>query len=801
MITEENLNQLYQEIIKGTKLTTKELNSYGFTGKDLKKLIEAGKLERIKIGLYQFIDLETLLELGKQSINRKEYDKAELYFKKCYELDNTNLKVLYRLFLQSIKDKKYDETIKYYENLSNSKNPYYIPDYNLYIYLLNTITELPEKYQEYAKNIQLKDVGVLVNDKRYKDAIAENRIRLAIINKSFKFALKQLNDMTTKKQDNTIYDVVLRTLIIDAIDKENLNTQKILELSKNKKYQEIINILNEKEKKQNITILEKYIIKLSETIINIKENKQIPTTNFDITDNVYEAIQRNNYELALEISINHSKKYNLDSTNNIMCILLTEVCDLIKEIKNNKNQEDIKLEEQSKPTIQLTDIITHLIQNDIDVSLENIKEYLNNKNQKEYEFLITNLIKISILEEDITYSKAILVLINLNRNNYQFDISNYIEEFYIALSQNKLEIAKVYLDIINNAKKIGQSYAFTENLEKVLEQATETVNKKILRKQKEENEEQQVEIKEDKKEIEKSIKQHETNRIQTSNYEVRDSEKEFIEEKHQKLVQEKGIILLKPMDKERRQRIYDIAQDYKDMAAFSIGKEEKKPIVLRYKTYTKEYIDIKKLISNGDMAYSNNDYNECINCYLQILAFGKPRAFIYAKLGLAYMKKRKLDKAIEYLTVATQLSKETNEVFDFTELIEKLRGNIEEAKPKFIMREKEFKRDLDNNYGIENFEEINDFIIETNLDVDSACQKLNLNEEQIIGIKLLYAKLYYSQGEYDIGDLFYQSVEKTSNKNDFIKKQLDEIRRTRKFYINRDVTIPKKLSLTLKPKK
>ena len=799
MITEENLNKLYQEVIKGTKLTTKELNSYGFTGKDLKKLIEDGKLERIKIGLYRFIDSKVFYDLGKQAISEKNYEIGNSYFEKCYELDNTNEKALYSLFIKSVKDRKYDYTIKYYEKLITTANNHCKKDYNTYIYLLNIITKLPQNLQEYAKKLTLEDLSLLTTENRYKDIIAQNKIRKSIINKNLKFALKQLNDLTAKYKENTVYDVVLRTLIIDAIEKEKIYSEELLKLIKNKQYQESITILKEKEQSQNLSIIEQYIVKLSKTILYIKKNKEIPSKIIEETENIYNAIDGNNYSLALDLSISNSKKYNLDNNNNIMYLLLTEISNLIKELESNKSLEATKIEQKNKPSIGVTDIINNLIQNDIDASLVAIKEYLNIRNKKEYEFLITNLIKISLLEKDITYTKAILVLINLNKNNYQFDVSNYIEEFYLALSQNKFEEAKIYLDIISNSKKLGQECIFTENLQKVLNQAKITVEKKITSTQTEIKQEETIYevIPKEEKEPKKVLnKQKETTPV------VSDSEKEFIETKYQKLLLEKGAILLKPMNKERRNRIYEIIDNYPDVVAFSIGTGEIKNIVLRYKPYIEEYIDIKKLIIDGNKAYTDQNYDECINCYLQVLSFGKPKTMSYAKLGLSYMKKFNLEKAIEYLTIATQLSKEKNEAFDFTELIDSLRGNkSEEAKPRFAMQEQEFKNDLYDHYGIKNFEEINEFIVETKLDVDSACIKLNMNEEQRTRIKLLYAKLYYSQGEYDLGDLFLNAVEKNQNKSNFIKKQIEEVKRTKKFYTNRTDTSIKKLSLNLKPKK
>lgn len=284
--------------------------------------------------------------------------------------------------------------------------------------------------------------------------------------------------------------------------------------------------------------------------------------------------------------------------------------------------------------------------------------------------------------------------------------------------------------------------------------------------------------------------------------EITNGEKEFIERKYQKLLIDKGIILLKPMTSERRKRIYSIVDNYKDMVAFSIGDGEYKQVVLRYKPYIKERLDFKKLINDGNDAYNNQNYDKCINCYLQILSFGNPKSIPYSKLGLAYMKKFNTEKAIQYLTIATYLAKENNEQFDFTELIDKLKGNNPEMiKPKFTMKEKDFQNDLEERYNIGSFEEINNLIINTGLDVDSACERLNISEEHKIRIKLLYAKLYYSYGEYQIGDAFVDDIEKIKNKSQFVKKELEVIRKNRKFYINREKSGELKLSLTLKTKK
>ena len=167
------------------------------------------------------------------------------------------------------------------------------------------------------------------------------------------------------------------------------------------------------------------------------------------------------------------------------------------------------------------------------------------------------------------------------------------------------------------------------------------------------------------------------------------------------------------------------------------------------------------------------------------------------------MKKWDKEQAIDYLTIATHVSKQENGDFDFTELIVNLKGLIAEQdkKPRFKMKIEEFGNDIENYYGIENFEEITPYISESGLDVESACQQLGMNEEQIDTIRLIYAREYYSQGNYDKGDQFLKSVEKSKNKTKFTAKLFDEIRRNKRFYINRANDNPKRLVLTLQPKK
>ena len=256
------------------------------------------------------------------------------------------------------------------------------------------------------------------------------------------------------------------------------------------------------------------------------------------------------------------------------------------------------------------------------------------------------------------------------------------------------------------------------------------------------------------------------------------------------------------MDKERRKRIHNIIEKYDDIESFSISEEPNRQIVLRYKPkFIQEKIDIKEAKNKSKELFSEGKYEECIEINKKLLAIGKPTPMVYATMGFCLIRTAHKNSAIDYLTIGNEISKQNNQIYDFSEIIASLKGEIEEEdkKPKFKMTEEEFT--YEQNYGIDNFEEINNYIMESGLDVESACVSLHLNEEQRTRIKLLYAREYYAQGQYEKGDEFLKAALKNQNKSKFTLKTIEELLKNKKFYINRIDNNKHTLTLTLKPEK
>jgi len=808
MINEESITKLYETIISGNELTTKELNNMGFNSKDIKELIEQGNLQRIKRGYYLFLSIDDLFMHGKSLIAKKEYDKATLCFKKCYELDPNHSSSCFQLFLRSINEKDYEEAFKYFDVIFKTENKFYSNDSNFYLYLLSIITDVPEKHKEYARFLKIEDIRVDFEDKRYKDIPQQNKVRIAVLQRKFPYALKQLKDLTIKHGFSTVQDIITKTLLLQAIEVESKNKNTLIELSYNREYEKIVDFLNEKQKRHDLSLNDRYILILVTALLEILEKENIPEKKIFQADKIFEAIDGCNYELALQLSEEYNAKNNINNNENAIYLLLYDICS-IKKL--NSKQTDL---EESTPEIEeiventiveeepvsFTDIIRYLLQKDLENAFRTLRKYLDSINKRDYEFLVVDLIKISLIENDVAFTKPMISLTYLTRNSFVFDISLYIQDFYVALSQNKFDIARIYLDILMNAKNLGINCEFVSDLLQVLNNTEQILDSKITKDEVIQPVEKEL-TKEKNLKFEASAALSKEEKVNKT-IEVKDSEKEFIENKHQQLLTEQGIIILRPMDNERRKNIHRIVKTYPDMVSFSIGEGDKRQIVLRYKPNIDEYVDIKNLVMMGNIAYKNGDYDSCISDYLQLLQFGTPKAFVYAKLGLAYMKKWNIDLAINYLYIATELSKNEDGKYDFTELIASLRGEIDESdkKPRFKMKSEDFANDTDN-YGIDNFDNITTYMLETGLDVESACLQLGYSLEEIDIIKLIYAREYYSQGDFEKGDQFLKSVEMSDNKTKLTKRIFEEVRTNKKFYMNRTRDNIQRLSLALKVKK
>lgn len=809
MTSDENLNKIYEGVINGIELTTKELNSYGFSSKDLSDLITNNTLERVKRGYYKLASVDGLFMYGKKLISLKKDVKATVCFEKCYELDPNHKGACFQLFFRKIKSLEYDEAFKYFDEFSDNDNPFYNADSNFYLYLLSNITDIPDKYKEYVKSLEFIDIRVDFMDKRYEDKTAYNAIRSDAFNKKFIKAFKKLINLTdtSTREKLTFQDLITKTLLEQAIEKQKKVKKEINTLIINKQYEDVIAYLESIEKNTNLSFIDKYTLQLTKDLVDIINTNKVPKKRGVYNANMFVAIDAKDYALALTLSEKFISEENIEKSDNAINILLTEINNVLRKISNNdktiETPKEKKLDVSTSNTCKVvesvtnktqqnnnnfTNIINYLMNNDIDNSFIALKSYLESINKKEYEFLITDLIKLSLVEHDIAFAKPMIALTYISKGNYQFNVSEYIKEFYIALSQNMFDAARIYVDIISDSDKLGQQFVSTNELKQILTIAEDIINNKEVddspKTIEEINDEQQMqyineEISQENEDIEEGLTE--------SNEEEYDEEnndfdvKSFIDQRLNEL-HENGIILLKPMDNTKRKSIHEYIKCLPDVASFSIGEGEVRQIVLRHKL--NEYIDIPKIAKEGNEAYNSYNYDLCIEKFRKLLGINNPKTWVYARLGLAYIKINNKKMAIDYLTIATELEKkEGNSNKDYTELIASLKGLIpeEDRKPRVKMNISEFEDDMNNNYGIDNLDEIIR-LLSTGTSLEEVTETMNLSLNQRNIVALLLAKDCYSNEDYDIGDMYIKLIQETKGKSKKTIDLLDEVRKNKQFY-------------------
>lgn len=856
MINEENLNKMYSGLIDEKELTTKELNSYGFNSKDLTDLINDGVLERIKRGYYSFLSIDSLFYYGKQLTASKEYDKATACFEKCYELDPNHLETCFQLFLRAVQSRDYSKAFTYFEHFYNSDNEYYNNDSNFYLYLLSMITEIPKGHREYAKYLQLEDIRIDFNDKRFEDPYSQNKVRISALNQRFTLASKQLSELIKQHGRLSVQDIIVRTLLSQAIEIKNDLKKNITNLAIEKKYKEIIYRLEEVQEQHHLSVADECILFLAREISKVEETGIIPEKEIVSTNKLFEAINGKNFELALSLSKDYIERNNINPSDNAMFMLLKDITELTK-MKTNKSKEQPVVTPPTKKvepvtTVKTTNsqtnstsmtsnitfatVIGYLMNQDFDNSFRALRGYLNGINKSKYEFLIIDLIKISLIEQDVAFLKPMKALTYVSRENFTFDISEYIQNFYETLAQNRFTEARIYLDIISKSNKLGQNCVLTDGLEQVLNTTEKLLNYKrnnetldrVDASIKTVEQEPTIQLPVQQQVVETPVQHPISNTSIYTDGEIADIPKEEIIETNvlpitrEKVISkptiidyddsefingklnelyEKGIILLRPMDDSRRKGIHNIVKDIPDVVSFSIGSDSNRQVVLRFKPFLDEYLDCPATAKKGNSAYSKGEYDACIESYRKLLEFGEPKAWVYAKLGLAYMKKFDKDTAIDYLTIATALAKEEQTDFDFTELIASLKGLIdpEDKKPRVKMTTDDFGNDIENYYGIENIHELAELIV-SGMNIDDACITLGLDDEQKTIATLVLARESYAQENYVMGDQYLKKVERAKNKTKFVTSLFEEIRRNKRFYRNRVDENHKPLVLTLKQK-
>lgn len=835
MISEDKLEKLYDGVIKGIDLTTKNLKELGLSSNDLTILVKGNVLKREKVGHYIFIDAEKLFYYGKKLIFINKPFEATICFEKCFLIDPNHHGAAFQLFFRCIKKEDYQKAFEFIDLLMNTDNEFYKRDMIYNLYLLSFITDIPEKYKALINNINFNDIRVSKDDKRYSSVYKENVIRELALKKSFSLAMKKLTELIISVKYMNFQNKFEKLLLAKILDIDKRNRDITIKLVKEHKYEDLIDFLLNRKETFGLRRLEELLLELSKKYLDIKSTGKIPIIKTMQVDTLEKSIAANNFILARNLAKQFNEENNIDNEQSVLYLLLCDICDLIKSLAHPEQtiteeeievvREEKQLESPKEPLLTHNNdvptfsvIVENLLKNDIDTAIINLKAYLKSIGKNEYEFLIKGLIKLSLVENDLAFTKPMTALTLINKEEVNFDISYYIQEFYVALSQNKFKEARIYLEIVEGAKTLGQEFVLINTLYKVLDETEKNTKSEEKNTEPLQEPEKLIEVVEEVKDVSStstisdnlSLADAPKKEIKTVKKVQIDSTEEYVKKCYEELKDKKGILLLNPMDSDKIKEMLAEAEYYPDIYAFVIKWDGSEQVVLQYKSINFEYINVKEALKEAREAYKSGDYSRHISIELELLEKLKETdSGFYATIGCAYLKmgKKYRAEAIKYLKVATYLAKLENVLNrDFTELIYSLNGKLSSESCVKYKQAKEIRdivfdyEDVNDFYGIYNFKEINDYINETGVNVEAACEEFGLTKEQTLLVQLIYAREFYFQGNIVKGDLFLKAVEKSKEKTPLVKKIFEEIAQNKKFYQGRERDYNVDLKLTLLPR-
>lgn len=254
----------------------------------------------------------------------------------------------------------------------------------------------------------------------------------------------------------------------------------------------------------------------------------------------------------------------------------------------------------------------------------------------------------------------------------------------------------------------------------------------------------------------------------------------IIREAQEQLQKSKGIIVLEHMNPRKRKAFHKLIDEIENIDSFSIGYMSNRRIILKYRE--KEIIEKDEMICCANNLYDEKKYKEAIELYKKIICNSNDNnPFVYAKIGLSYLKLKQKELALDYLIVSNELNKELGKNYNFDKIISSL--SFSEEKNNSKIEEDIFEEEKPSN--IDNIDELLSKIIDKKCTIEQIVNENNLSINDLNIIKLLLAKEYYKKALYINGDKYIKEVEKQRDKSKEVKRFLDEVKKNKLFYKNR----------------
>lgn len=328
-----NIEPIYKLLINDLKITDESLRIYGYKEEEIHLLVKMNIIQRLNTGEYKLVSVEKFRQYGLSLLRMNKKYAADKCFRRCYEMATNGKNISFQYINSLLKRRKHQEIFEVIDRVNPELDDV---NYNLCLYLLSFLTDIPDRYKERIRNMTEDDLLMPMTSSNR----IENNIRKQIIEFKFKYAYKLINDSLAKTRSNgySIKFELIRELLKQVVDREETHKNNLMDLIKKSQYKEIILVLKDRQDIRYLSLIESYILIVAETIVEILETGKLPIPTIGNTSDMYKALVGKNFKVALELNTKFIEETNKNINEDIFNLLLVKLNGYISELKDNSEQ-------------------------------------------------------------------------------------------------------------------------------------------------------------------------------------------------------------------------------------------------------------------------------------------------------------------------------------------------------------------------------------------------------------------------------------------------------------------------------
>lgn len=414
---------IYNLIIDGKELSTKNINDLGISKYDLKKLVDEGFLVRVKRGLYELGSVSGLTSYIFFSRKLNPSFKIEL-FNNILASNPECFKGWFYLFYINVGVSNFKGARDALSHLKD--NDAYKNDYNFFIKCLGYLTNVSD---ENVDSFKSSDMLITQDDTRYNNPVSENAIRRAISTGNITLASgileHQLGGMRL-----TVHSRLTKNLVCALQLRKNQVEHMLLSLARKYQFDKLLYFLENNKDEYILDKTKKYTIKL---LYDLRDGKIVMSNKVESNyKDIFEALDNGDYTSAFSVAGKNSMLYHILDFANKNRYYVPGCDDIDEALWQLKEQID------KKNSIQVGCIIkTNLLYN------QKLELYP----------LFMSLVELACNYPDSNCLENELWELNTDVN-YQFNARWYLEQFRECV-KNNCPKADGYLKVLECAIDLG----------------------------------------------------------------------------------------------------------------------------------------------------------------------------------------------------------------------------------------------------------------------------------------------------------------------------------------------------------